>query len=315
MRRILLASTLSLAATLTLAAPARAQVCATIDAAKDNLTEEERKGALTMLSQALANSGLTVVPSGCTSTYIAYHVRFGQSVTVYITGPQGSRNATARSLEDVPPLYDQMVRSLVSGQAMSSSNNTVDRTNVTQAQMAPNRVTADSLWYLRLGYGMLAVGDLGGGPAIGFGYRYELDTLGIDASFLNLVLPTDEEGTDHIKTSGSIFKLMGLYFVNPVSNFTPYFGGGVSWGVGGIVDKNRSFSGSGLQGEVSAGYELLRASTIRMFVQLDAGLPFFTYKNRDLVSGAVTKKWGPTFTFSLGVGWGRDRTITVRTIR
>src|SRR4051812_2727676 len=120
-----------------LAAPAHAQVCATLDTARDNLPENERQGAMTFLTQALASNGQQVVSSGCTATYTVYHVRFGTSVTVYLNGPQGSRQATARTLEDVPPLYSQMVRSLLTGHPMNGSNDTVDRTNVTTAQMAP----------------------------------------------------------------------------------------------------------------------------------------------------------------------------------
>jgi len=44
---------------------------------------------------------------------------------------------------------------------MNAANDTVDRTNVTSAQQAPNRVEADSLWYARLGYGGVA------GPSFG----------------------------------------------------------------------------------------------------------------------------------------------------
>ncbi len=315
MRHSLVASLFALVTTAAGAAPAVAQVCTAIDESKDNLSPDERKAAMTFLGQALANNGQTVVPSGCGATYLAYHVRFGTSVTVHLSGPQGQRQATARSLEDVPPLYSQMVRSLLTGQPMSGANTTVDRTNVTQAQQAPSRVEADSLWYGRIGYGSLLAGSFSGGPAFGFGYRYELDTIGIDASFFNMIVPTSNDSSTDFKLTGSFVKLMGLYFLNPIANASAYFGGGLSWAGGGFTSNSRAFTGSGLQGELSAGYELLRASSIRMFIQLDAGLPFFPYTGETLVSGGTSdSKWGPIFALSFGVGWGRARTLTVRTI-
>jgi hypothetical protein len=312
MRRILM-FVLALASPI-LAVPAHAQVCATLDTSKDNLPENERQGAMTFLTQALASNGLQVVPGGCTGTYSVYHVRFGTSVTVYLNGPQGSRQATARTLEDVPPLYSQMVRSLLTGQPMNGSNSTVDRTNVTTAQMAPNRVEADSLWYARLGYGLMAAGGVGGGPAFGFGYRYELDSIGVDFSFLNLTVPSDTSNGD--KVTGSFLRLMGLYFADPVANGSLYVGGGLSWAGGGFGDSGGAYLGSGLQGEVVTGYELLRASTIRLFVQIDASLPFFAYKRALTLSSMsnTDSKWGPAFVAAMGIGWGRSRTLTVRTI-
>src|SRR6185295_14542034 len=107
--------------------------------------------------------------SGCDQSYVVFHVKLGNSVSITLTGPQGYRQATAHGIEDLPNWYDQMVRSLLSGQPLSTTGTGVTRDNVAMTQMAPNRVEADSLWYIRLGYGMTFGGDLRKGPALGLG--------------------------------------------------------------------------------------------------------------------------------------------------
>src|SRR3569833_1175104 len=163
---------------------ASAAVCAQIDASRDTLSESDRNATRIFLAQSLRHEGLQVVDTGCTETYTAYHVKLGSSVTVFIQCPHGYRQTTAPSNEEIPAVYSQMGRSLLTGQPMNGANDTVDRTNVTTAQQAPNRVEADSLWYARLGYGGIKGPTFGHGPAIGFGYRYGLDDQGIDLSFL-----------------------------------------------------------------------------------------------------------------------------------
>lgn len=306
----------SLFLSLLVARTASAAVCAEIDPTRDNLTDQDRAALLTLLAQSLQQQGQEVTNQNCMGTYRVYHVRLGTSVTVFMEGPQGYRQAQARALEEVPAVYSQMIRSLLTGQPMNTSNGTVDRTNVTSGQQAPNRVEADSLWYARLGYAA-AIGPLfNSGPAIGFGYRYELDNIGIDLSFFNLMFASNQGDTSGTNTSvgvtGSWIKLMGLYFMNPTANASLYFGGGVSWGGVAVADAGNAndttddkvYSGSGLQGEFSAGYELLRASTIRLFIQADATLPIYTVTQD--YPGTGSKAYVPTFGVSFGLGWGRS---------
>src|SRR5437667_9101822 len=103
-----------------------------------------------------------------------------------------------------------MVHSLLTGLPMNTANSTVDRTNVTAAQQAPNRVEADSLWYARLGYGTIAGPHTSGGPSFGFGYRYELDSIGIDFSFLNFTVPQTDTSDSSSNFSGSLLRLQAL---------------------------------------------------------------------------------------------------------
>ena len=305
----------SLALTCLVARTATAAVCADVDASKDNLPEPDRNALRTLLATTLAQQGVQVTNQNCTETYVVYHVKLGNSVSVFMQGPQGYRQASARSVEDVPSLYSQMVRSLLTGQPMNTANDTVDRQNATAAQAAPQRVEADSLWYVRLGYAGAVGKSLSSGPSIGFGYRYELDNLGIDVSAFNFMIDTGENnsstGSNSAGFTGSWIKLMGLYFMNPMANRSSYLGGGLSWGGTAIVDNNSTYSGTGLQAEVSAGYELLRASTIRMFIQADATLPLYSLKQTTVAAGgtlSTDRSYAPTFAISFGLGWGRSLT-------
>jgi hypothetical protein len=299
---------------------AHAAVCVQLDTTHDNLTDQERAGTMTMLVQTLQQQGQQVATEGCQGTYVVYHVRLGYSVNVVLQGPGGYRQGTARAIEEVPALYSQMIRSLLTGQPMNTANGTVDRTNVTSGQVAPNRVDADSLWYARLGYAGIAGPSFGGGPAFGFGYRYELDSIGIDFSFLNFVVPSSNSSSGSVGISWSLIKLEGLYFLNPIANGSIYLGAGASWGLMAVGNGNstatsttiNTLTGSGLQGEATVGYEFLRASTIRMFAQADATLPFYkvsgsttTFDAMGNPTTSTSDTWAPIFTLSVGIGWGR----------
>ena len=331
MTKPILASFISVLTIVSLSRGASAAVCAQIDASRDTLSEADRNATKIFLTQSLRREGLQVVESGCSETYTVYHVKLGNSVTVFMQGPQGYRETTAHAVEEIPAVYSQMIRSLLSGRPMDGANDTVDRTNVTSAQQAPNRVEADSLWYARLGYGGVLGPSFGHGPAIGFGYRYELDQLGIDLSFLNLMFAdnTNNNGSSgSVGVTGTWIRLMALYFLNPSANRSAYVGAGLGWGataVASATDVNSTtgtvsaYSGSGLQGELSLGYELLRASTIRIFLQGDVSLPFYKIHSDTLTStssSTVTtygSSYAPSFVVSLGSGWGRS-TIRVREV-
>lgn len=302
---------------------ASAAVCAQVDASRDTLSDSDRNATRIFLTQSLRREGLQVVESGCTDTYIVYHVKLGNSVTVFMQGPQGYRETTAHSVEEIPAAYSQMIRSLLTGQPMNGANDTVDRTNVTSNQQMPNRVEADSLWYARLGYGGVKGPSFGHGPGIGFGYRYELDELGIDLSFLNLMFADNSNNngsSGSVGVTGTWIRLMALYFLNPSANRSSYVGAGLGWGataVASATDVNNTsgsvsaYSGSGLQAELSLGYELLRASTIRIFVQGDVSLPFYKIHSDILTptgTGSATSgsSYAPSFVVSLGIGWGKS---------
>ncbi len=290
-----------------------AGVCVTLDLERDNLTEADQAAAKLVLQDTFEKEGVEVDRSGqmCTETYVLYNLRLGKTVNATIRGPKGERTARAASIDELPHLYSQMVKSLLSGQPMSTSSDSLDRTNATNDQMAPRRAQADSIWYAKIGYGSAIADDFHFGPLLGVGWRYELDTIGIDASFFNLQFGLDsEEGelSGEGGINGSWVKLMVLYFFDSLANSSLYLGGGLSWGGTAVSESGRDYSGTGLQAEIGFGFEFLRASTIRLFCELNATMPFYySYDGSD-------SKYTPTVGLAFGVGWGGSGMQVVRVV-
>jgi hypothetical protein len=230
-----------------------------------------------------------------------------------MTGGGTTWQATAQTLDDVPSIYSQMVRSIVTGRPMTGLN-VVDRTNVTSSQEHARRVHTDSLWYGRLGYGAVFADRTYGTPALGFGYRAELDSFAIDVSFLNHQFSSPGNYSSPRAYASTLLKLSGLRFRHPQANRSAYYGGGLSYGFQSISRGitpyefgryTTSWSGSGLRGELTAGYELARATTLRVFVQADATLPFYKVSSETRSSNglvATDRQYAPSLVLSIGVG-------------
>jgi hypothetical protein len=314
MRRFLFSKYLSMVLVLlAIAGTAEAQVCIRVDETRDMLSDQDRPAVVLHLSRQFELAGKRVVPD-CPAPYTVRHIRLGDVITVTLSGPEGQREGTAQGLNDLPALYSQLVRSLVTGR------NIVDRSNVTKAQASASRVHTDSYFYVRLGYGGIFSNRVYGRPAFGFGHRTELDSFAIDVSFLNVQPDTHNGYSTSSATAGSLLKLEGLYFVHSRANASPYFGGGFGYGstsVGNDAYYNRTnnqaysaWRGSGLQGEVTAGYEIARTTTLRVFVQADASLPFYKSSSQTFsTSGVVatSQRYLPSLVFSVGLGWQRNR--------
>lgn len=310
---------------LTTASVAGANVCLSIDEPHDTLSPQDCVASLLLLARQFELAGEEVVSEGCTASYTLSHVKLGNVIIVTLSGPAGQREGKALGLDDLPSLYSQMVRSITTGRPMEGFN-VVDRTNVTTAQAASPRVSADSFGYARLGYSGTFAGSAQGAPAMGFGYRAELDSFALDISFLNYQFrsATTTFGSGGSRDaggfSGSFVKLEALYFLRPAANASPYFGGGLS--LGSVTRSSRTATshttlrGSGLQGELTVGYELPRASTLRVFVQANAVLPFYratsetlTYTQTPPYIGRASgdRRYIPSLVMSIGVGWQRHR--------
>lgn len=305
-----------LCAGLAIARPATADVCITIDEQHDTLSPSQRVAALLLLARQFELAGERVVAQGCPTSYVVSHVQLGERIAITLSGPGGQRDAIALGLDDVPRVYSQMVRSLLSGRSMNA-HGVLDRTNVSEAQAEqPRRVASDSIVYARLGYGGIFGDRTYGGPSIGLiGFRKELDSFGVDVSFLNFQYKSDSGYGYSGGMTGSWLKLEALRFMTPESDRSAYFGGGLSWSTTNLETTDKSWSGSGLQGELTAGYELGRASTIRVFVQADAGLPFYNVTSRTFAywtpyaytAPATEHRYAPSLMLSIGVGWQRGR--------
>src|SRR5687767_9303183 len=90
------------------AGAAQGQVCVEIDAPRDTLDPQDRAAAVLLLSLQFALAGEQVVDS-CPMPYMVAHVKLGNTITVTISGPKGTREGTALGLDDLPALYSQMV--------------------------------------------------------------------------------------------------------------------------------------------------------------------------------------------------------------
>ncbi len=103
--------------------------------------------------------------------------------------------------------------------------------------------------------------------------------------------------------------------MKPTANASAYAGGGISYGATDLGSRNRlsgGWHGSGLQGELTVGYEFVRDSSLRVFVQADATLPFYraTWEAngwQTLPAIGSQPLYAPVLTLSLGVGRQRGR--------
>ena len=301
-------------------APARADVCVTIDAARDTFTPADRTAALLLLKHQFELAGERVVDAPCDSAYVVSHVAFGTRIMVTLSGPKGQREATAIGMDDVPAVYSQMVRSLMRGEPMGTSG-VVDRTNVTNTQAAvQNRMHSDSVWYARLGYGMYFADESYGGPVVTFiGYRREGQRYGIDVSFFNVQYVSSDRTYGYYSpqgdagTTGTWLKLEVLRYFKASADRSPFIGAGLSLSSTNLSHDTTYWEGNGLQGELTAGYEMGRAGSIHIFIQGDAGLPFYNLRSTtyDYFNGppysqsTVSHRYVPTVTVSFGLGWQR----------
>lgn len=284
-------------------------VCVTVDEKTDTLAPGERAAAKALAETSFQSAGVSTTAAPCAVQYTISNIRLGEAVVVTMAGPGGVRKGKAATLSELDAVYDQMVRSLVKGE-----DEAVSRTNVTAAQAQPKRVRADSLWHINIGTGYVTGSDVSEVPlGLGFGYRYELDKLGIDATarlFISAGNDGDGEGNGEDGAVNGGFRLMALYHFDGLSSSSPYVGGGLGWGGTAAVFDDDLFSGGGLEGHLAAGYSLLRESSIRMYLQFDAVMPFYNLEHdlSELSANGVKQddRYAPIFGISLGVGWSRD---------
>lgn len=290
------------------AGEAQAATCVTLDAERDGLGSDDRQAAVTLFEGALAEQGLEIAREGCSETWVLYHVRLGKSLTVVVESPRGTRRERVKTVEDLPPVYHQLARAVLTNSEITSDGAAVDRRNVTSTQTEARRVSADAIWYAKLGYGVAPVPEVEAGPAFGFGRRWELDRVAIDLSFLNFVLYQDSDGIEG--TSAGWVGLGAGYFFDPYANNTPYLSAGLVLGSHALPDPQGEWTGTGLEGKATLGYEFFRASTIRLSAALEARLPLYRL-SREVYDAASTeydreRTYVPVTSFSLGIGWGRS---------
>jgi hypothetical protein len=193
---------------------------------------------------------------------------------------------------------------------------------IVRRQTPPRSSSFRSIGYARLGYGVAFADKPQTAPAFGFGYRAEVDSIGFDISLANILVrarPYDSGGS---AVAGSIFRLQVLRFLEPAADRSMYVGGGLGWAVVN-VGRGRggsdisSWDGSGLQAELTTGYEIRGNTPLRAFVQADLGLPFFragagSYTFERTASGVyrptvADRRYIPSVVVSVGIGWDPRR--------
>ena len=280
--------------------------CVQVEIAQGNLSAEDGAAIRLLASQVLADEGVELEELPCDELYQISILKLGASFTVNLRGPEGSRRGRASNLEELPDVFSQLTRALLRGIPVDTGGAAVRRDTVTQRQARPERVSADALWLIRVGSGVIGDADLKEAPVlVGFNYRYELDSFAVDATG-DLIIGAQDEST----AGGGGLTLSGLYFVDPLSNQSLFFGGGIGYGaydMGG-EQEGYSYSGAGLHARISGGFELLRASTIRFSLQLDVTLPFYDLEpNEDFLADDVElpsdTRYAPTVGLTLGIGW------------
>jgi hypothetical protein len=285
---------------------ASASACVQIDAARDGLSDPERESTRTLFEEALGEAGVSVAREGCNETWTLYHVRLGESITVVVQSPRGTRRERVQRIEDLPAIYHQLAHSIESGTTNTNDSGNVDRRNVTDAQVEQRRVTADAIWYAKLGYGSTPAAGFHGGPAFGFGRRWELDSICINLGFLNFIMYQDAD--EFSGASAGWIELGADYFFDSYANSSAYMGAGLSLGNHSIPDPDGAYENAGLQGKLTLGYEMFRASTIRLIAHLDATLPMYRLSRTvvEPITGLEHEQhvYSPTAQLSLGLGWG-----------
>jgi hypothetical protein len=277
---------LLLASALWLTAPAAAaDRCAAVDIDRDTLTESERRSALLLLEDALASQG-EAINAPCEAKWSVSHVKLGAAVTVSLSRGGDKQTLKVAGLDELPAAYERLVRAIKSGQPVAA---TADRSSVTASEANPNRAEADPLVYMQIGGGATGLDPVQGGVALGVGYRHALDKIAIDISGFNFVVPSKIEESKQF--SMTLIEVGVLYYFDGEAASSPYAGGAVGYSFStrdvGSGEEDSPVRG-GAQGTATVGYELLRQSTIRLFPQLDVGVPFYTVRGQRIVSSTVT---------------------------
>src|SRR5262245_25936586 len=81
---------------------AQADVCVTIDEARDTLPIQEQGAAIVLVRSEFEQAGERVVPAPCPTPYSVFHATLGDLIVVTISGPKGQREAIAHGTDDLP---------------------------------------------------------------------------------------------------------------------------------------------------------------------------------------------------------------------
>jgi hypothetical protein len=249
-----------------------APLCITLDRTADKLSDGERQTATALIEQAVAATGGRMATEGCSDPLALSHVKVGEAISVALRGPGGATFAQAPSLQALPEVYARLFQGAARVQPASGP------AQVALAEQAesPSRIgfgDGHGQFYARLGYNGTARQGLTTGPSLGLGYRRELGNLMFDVSTLNMNFWRQSQYDSYTDTWNAFLRLMAFRYLSDVLHGADLFvGAGLSYGETKTQDGMR---GQGIQGDVGFGYELLRRTVLRSFIQVVATVPFY----------------------------------------
>jgi hypothetical protein len=295
------------------ASAAATPVCIAIDPATDQLSEEESRMAIGLLSQSVAVWGRTLVTDGCEEPWLLSHVKIGEQLSVGLRGEGTAHVLKAAGFGALVDTYLELLRAHESARGGRVTEKVVDQAAVAQPESvlkpaSPALGPARRAWfgfgkghghfYARLGYHGTIRHDLDLGPSLGLGYRVEFGRVIFDVSTVNLNFWRENPYQDYHTTWNAYLRLMAFRYLDDYLNLNLYVGGGLSYG---RTDTHDSFRASGLQTDLGLGYEILRNTWARTFVQVVATLPLYQVYARDYYYPGI---YEPDYAFSVAASVG-----------
>ncbi len=276
--------------------------------------------------------GFVAVEDKCEQriTIELYQLESGWTVFARYSGTEREEKVDHAELDEFAELAQRVVFALLRNKPIT---HTITRENVLRADSEQNLRTINGTGHLLFGMGTaMRVGNLQTAQSqtaptaneiriltpvsIQIGYRRKLRAWGLDA-FGRLNLGTENTGVNnndlggHVDYSKSF--LTGLHFLHytdapGINSF--YFGGGAAFEIAQFEvirpvanrfggDTRDSLVGGGLNIDLLAGYEFLRASSVHFYGQLEVNAPAYVM-NTESDSGGINT-WMPGLTAQIGV--------------
>ena len=276
--------------------------------------------------------GFVAVEDKCEQriTIELYQLESGWTVFARYSGTEREEKVDHAELDEFAELAQRVVFALLRNKPIT---HTITRENVLRADSEQNLRTINGTGHLLFGMGTaMRVGNLQTAQSqtaptaneiriltpvsIQIGYRRKLRAWGLDA-FGRLNLGTENTGVNNNDVGGHVDYsksfLTGLHFLHytdapGINSF--YFGGGAAFEIAQFEvirpvanrfggDTRDSLVGGGLNIDLLAGYEFLRASSVHFYGQLEVNAPAYVM-NTESDSGGINT-WMPGLTAQIGV--------------
>jgi len=275
--------------------------------------------------------GFAAVDERCEQrlTVELYQLESGWTVFARYSGTEREEKVDHAELDEFSQLAQRIAFSLLRNRPIVQ---TITRENVLRADSETNLRTIDGTGHLIFGMGSsprigrLPTAHGANDPvtsdvriltpiSVQGGYRRKLRNWGLDA-FSRLNIGTENTGVNNNELGGHVdyswSGLLGLHFLHytdAVGINSLYFGGGAAFELAVFdaikpadqrgVSARDSLVGGGLNIDVLAGYEFLRASSVHFFGQLELNAPAYILKTES-DSGAIDT-YMPGMTAQIGV--------------